>query len=377
VAIAVATLFALITARAGRGKPERAWPIFVAGCVAFFSLNVLGQYYFNFRISGEPARLVPELDLALILGALVVLGWLWNRGGVALRIVAAALTIAAFIPSLSYVRNAWTMFPVSPNYQDRVEYRVSDWIWKNMPDARSFPIGSVRIWFDVWHDLAELGGGSDQGLLNSTVQLAQWEIVQDTNPELAVLWLKCMAVDLVYVSDKQSEEAYHDFKDPKKFVGVLPAVFDDGKGNVIYKVPRRFLPRVRIVDTARLNAAQPPQSIWDHERLSAYADMVEHGPDSPAVLTRNGTDAIHIQAKVAPDQSIVVQESYDPAWQASSGGKPLAVRKDAMGFMAIDAPPGDQDIALIFATPLENKVGRVLTVAGLVAVIGLLVRGIR
>jgi hypothetical protein len=51
---------------------------------------------------------------------------------------------------------------------------------------------------------------------------------------------------------------------------------------------------------------------------------------------------MELQAQLTPGQSIVVQESYDPAWQAWSGGQPLPVRKDAMGFIVIGAPPGDQ-----------------------------------
>ena len=47
-----------------------------------------------------------------------------------------------------------------------------------------------------------------------------------------------------------------------------------------------------------------------------------------------------VKVTLSPGQSVVVQESYDPAWHAWSGGKPLTIRKDAMGFMAIDAPPG-------------------------------------
>jgi len=35
--------------------------------------------------------------------------------------------------------------------------------------------GSLRFWFDAWHDLAQLGGGSDQGLRNPLVTNAQWE----------------------------------------------------------------------------------------------------------------------------------------------------------------------------------------------------------
>ncbi len=267
------------------------------------------------------------------------------------------------------------MFPLSTDYRQHVEYQVQDWFSKNMPDARSFPVGSVRFWFDAWHDLAQLGGGSDQGLLNPVVQVPQWETMHGTNPEIAVLWLQSMGVDAIYVSDKRSEENYHDYGNPKKFEGVLPVVYDDGKGNVIYKVPRRFLPRVRVVETARLPAAQLASSNVDLDTLRAYQDVIEHGPDSPVTLTRNGTDAMHVQARLAPGQSIVVQESYDPAWQASVNGTPLPVRKDAMGFIEIDAPPGDQDISLVFVTPLENRVGRVLTILGLLCVIALLVRG--
>jgi uncharacterized membrane protein YfhO len=53
------------------------------------------------------------------------------------------------------------------------------------------------------------------------------------------------------------------------------------------------------------------------------------------------------------------------------------VRKDAMGLMAIDAPPGDQEISLAFVTPLENQVGRVVTILSILVVIGLLVLGWR
>ena len=73
-------------------------------------------------------------------------------------------------------------------------------------------------------------------------------------------------------------------------------------------------------------------------------------------------------------QSLLVQESFDSAWRASSAGRPAAVRKDALGFLWIDAPPGDQQIDLVFATPLENIVGRVLTGATVILVLLLIVR---
>jgi hypothetical protein len=43
-----------------------------------------------------------------------------------------------------------------------------------------------------------------------------------------------------------------------------------------------------------------------------------------------------------------------------------------MGFMLIDAPPGDQDIRLEFHTPLENRVGRLITLVTFLVLLTLL-----
>jgi len=194
------------------------------------------------------------------------------------------------------------------------------------------------------------------------------------NPQPSILWLQCMGVDAAYVSDKRSQEEFHDFQHPQKFAGLLPVLYDDQEGNVIYKVPRRYPARARVVETARLEALQPPRFNDDVEYLGAYADVIEKGPDSPPTLTRNSTDALTVRAKFAPGQSLVVQESYDPAWQASVSGQPVPVRKDALGFMVIDAPPGSQQVSLVFATPLENKMGRVLSAATVLVLLVLVLR---
>ena len=230
----------------------------MAGCAVFFSLNVLGNYYFNFRVAGEPGRLVPELDLVLIILAATVLRWMWDRPGMALRGVAVAIVAGGLLDHQGLHPARLAHVPLWPNYQDRIEYKISEWFWKNMPDARTLPSGSVRFWYDAWHDLPQLGGGSEQGLLNGEAEQAQWEINLGPNPEPAILWMQSMGVDAVYVSDKQSQEMFKDFEFPQKFDGVLPVIFDDQQGNKIYRVPRRYPARVRVVETARLNAAQPP-----------------------------------------------------------------------------------------------------------------------
>jgi hypothetical protein len=182
-----------------------------------------------------------------------------------------------------------------------------------------------------------------------------------------------MGVDAIYVSDQRSQEMYKDFEHPQKFAGVLPVLYDDGQGNTLYRVPRRYAARARVVETEKLNALKPPRFNDDVDYLGTYASVIERGPDSLPTLTRDGTDAMRVRAKIEPGQSILVQESWDPAWQAWAGGKQLPLRKDVMGFMVVDPPPGDQEIRLAFVTPLENRVGRLVTLATLLVLAGLVV----
>jgi hypothetical protein len=373
VAVAVAVAFAIATDKLARGKSERTWNVFVAGSVVFYSLNVLGNHYFNFRISGEPMRLLPELDMIYIMAIVTLMGVRQTKPW---RIASAIVVVAAFATTLGYFRHAWHMFPLS-EYQDRIEYKLTDWIGRNLPDQRMLASGSVRFWFDAWRDLPQLGGGSDQGVLNGKVEQAQWEINLGPKAEPSILWMQNLGVDAVFVSDEKSQEMYKDFTYPRKFEGALPVIFDDHAGNKIYRIPRRWLARARVVDTARLNALKPPRFNDDVEYLLAYSDVIEKGPDAPVTLTRLGTDAMRLKAKVEAGQSVVVQESYDPAWQAASDGKPLAIHADPLGMMAIDAPPGNRDILLTFVTPTENVVGRAVAVITLLAVVSLIALGVR
>jgi hypothetical protein len=183
--------------------------------------------------------------------------------------------------------------------------------------------------------------------------------------------MQAMGADSVYVADARSQEEYKDFVHPEKFVGALAVLYDDGNGNVLYRIPRRWAPRVRVVETAKIDAAKAPRANADVEYLQAYVDAVEKGPDAPGTLTRRGTDAMVARVKVGPGESVLVQESFDTAWRARSAGRELRVRKDVMGMMVIEAPAGDREIELEFVTPLENRVGRVVTGVTVLGLVGM------
>jgi hypothetical protein len=169
-----------------------------------------------------------------------------------------------------------------------------------------------------------------------------------------------LGVDVMYVPGPNSEEPYKDIQRPERFAGHTALLYDDGQGNTLYRIPRRYPARARAVETARLAARKLPRFNDDVEYLRAYVDVVENGPDSPVTLEREGSDAMLLRTRLNPGQAILVQETYDPAWQAWSNGKRLPVRADVMGFMVVEAPPGEQQIRLAFVMPGENRVGWVL-----------------
>ena len=373
VAIGVAAGFALASWILARNRPERTWGVFVAGAVTFFTLDVAGNYFFHFVVTGVPLRWVPELDLVLIVGVVVVLRVLWRRSSVLARVAPVLIAAVMLFSAKGYVRHAWRIFEPFPDPRSRVEYRVSDWLARNLPDARVKASGSVRFWLDAWHDIPQLGGGSDQGLINGVTIRSSYQIDYVPQPEESILWMQCLGVDAVYVAQPQSEEVYKELRHFEKFARVLPVLFDDGQGNVIYKVPRRYAVRARVVESARLDAVDALPNDVDADHLRAYFDVIERGPDSVVSMTREGLEAIRLRAHLDPGQSIVVQETYDPAWHAWSAGKPLPIHKDMLGFVAIEAPPGDQEIDLRFVRPLGNRVGEIVSLMTLLLLIALAV----
>jgi uncharacterized membrane protein YfhO len=111
----------------------------------------------------------------------------------------------------------------------------------------------------------------------------------------------------------------------------------------------------------------------ESETLKNYVSIIEAPqPETPVVWS--GFEALRVNATVAEGQSVLLQETYDPAWHAYENGKPLPIRMEQpMGFMLIDVDPGLHTIDMRFETPLENRIGQVLLVISLLTAGGLVV----
>ncbi|MBI3209017.1 MAG: hypothetical protein HYZ37_08965 [Candidatus Solibacter usitatus] len=397
VTVLLLIVYLKVSERWARNRPHLQTPVFLLGAVALLTLNVVGNRFFEFRVIGEPFRMIPEWDMFVLLAAAEGLRMLWGRspdlrGGLQTasaeagrdleippqvwrpaphstsefrstlfkRIAIVIVLLIALRGVRRYIGGGWKIFVPGGKVEDRIEFQVTDWLAKNMPDARVYTNGTIRFWFNAWYDLAELGGGSEQGLLNPTPQPATWILGMSEDAQYSIAWLICTGVDAAFVADKTSAEHYKDVSHPQKFVNVLPVAFDDRKGNRIYKVPRRYPGLARVVSTKDLDALPPFPEDPGAWLLYQLADVLEKGPDAPASTRWEGTERLWIHAPIAAGQTLFVQVAYDPAWRAYSGAQPLTVTKSRLGFMRIDAQPGNHDVRLEFETPLENHVGRVV-----------------
>jgi hypothetical protein len=371
--VCLAIVYMKLTERWARGKKDLAWQVFLIGALGILFVNVIGNYYLQFRVIGEPGRMVPELDMFVILAGAELLRWLWDGDWSALRrvriprrVAAALLVFLLFYSVRKYVRNAWNIYVPHEDYRSRVEYRITDWMAKNMPHARAYTTGSVRFWYNAWYDLAELGGGSEQGLLNPAVQPSTWQLAGSEDAEMGILWLQALGVDAAIIHDQTSEEEYKDVQHPRKFDGHMELVHNDGKGNFIYRTPRRYRSIARVVETARLEALPPLPEEPDKEQLRHFVDVLERGPEAPVETQWVSTEELRIRARMFAGHTLFVQVPYNRPWTATVDGKPLAVRKTQMNFIRIDVPEGDQEVRMVFETPLENRFGQAIFAGTLV-----------
>jgi hypothetical protein len=86
------------------------------------------------------------------------------------------------------------------------------------------------------------------------------------------------------------------------------------------------------------------------------AAPVEQRPEHLAWTTRSDRDL-----------AVVPAVAYDPGWQATVDGRPVAVRRSSDGFAQLDLPAGRHRVDLRFTATRPDALGLVLTVAGLLA----------
>jgi len=386
--LAVLVILYIATTLAIRSRTTLpAYPLFAWTGLLFLTLYVFGFRWFQFRVAGDSQRLFPEWDLfAILCGttlATSVLRWrLSKRFRWVPAICVLVMVSPCFSPAAWYLENAYVEFRPDRNWASRVEYRTPDWIRRNYPDQRVYATGSIRLWYDVWGDGLQADGGSAQGILNPLIPTATYRISHDPDGSLAMHWLQALGVDIVVVPGALSQEPYKEFTNAAVFDRQFPLLYDDGTGDRFYRVPRREPGIVRIVDRLKVLAAPPVPKDYETAQLAAYVGAIEAVPPGGDAHDRvgaqwRGTDQLEIQAEARPGESLLIQETYDPCWRAYTDGRLQPIRRDAVGLMLLDLPPGNHSVRLVFETPTEDYVGGALSCLVVILVAFLILRSWR
>jgi len=351
-----------------------AYVFFIWSAFWWLAVYILGFRWFGFQVAGDPIRLIPEMDLFAILCCVQLAGILWRWGPegwmkVVPRVALLVLLFFALRPSWRYLKHAYHEFPKASNWSDRVEFKTETWLYQNFPDQRAFVPGTIRFWYDSWHDVQEADGASQQGILNPLLPGAQWIVMHGNDPKVIRWWLQALGVDILVVPGKDSQEPYKDIEDPKKYDAALPVLRDDGEGNRYYRVPRGSTGVVRIVDRARIEAVPRIHVEGLTTQVQAYAEAVESGPEGNRARCQwKGSDALDVAAEVGPGEALLVQETYDPNWRAYEGDRAQPIQADAVGHMLIALTPGSHNIRMIFEIPSEVVAGRAVAIVSLLAI---------
>lgn len=331
-------------------------PAFLLTWLALSGAPVAAYYLSGSHLVPEPWRYGLELNLGLIL-AVAALGAAGFRWRVAL--VVGALVLAWFTGE-GFLSRAWRLQPRNADVRGLISYQIADWLRLNAGESRVFTAGDeIPATLNVWTDVAQIAGGSPQGVSNPLIAAVQHELLQgcarsDGAAGLAELWLRALHSRYAVVHGAASREHYHPFAAPENF-SALPVAWTNGAGDTIYRLPPPDLHEAVVVDASALDALPPLRSTDDLQFLSAYVLWAQG--KRPARLRWFGQDRAELEAEVQANEAVLVKMNYDRGWRAAGA----RTRSDPIGFLLLELPAGRQRVELSYGAAWDVWLGRAIT----------------
>jgi hypothetical protein len=255
-------------------------------------------------------------------------------------------------------------------------YRQSRWIGEHLPGARVMASGEMSLWMNLFTDNPQLSGGFEPSDPNWMQRVAVYTIYSgqgagSRDAEISVFWMKAFGCAAITVPGPGSSDPYRPIVNPWKFDGVLPLAWREGPDS-IYRVPLRSTSLAHVIPRAAMVTRQPVHGL-DLDPARAYVAALDDATLPLASLQWETPEHGRIAADLADEQVIAVQVAYDPGWRASAAGRPLSVRRDGLGMMAIEPDrTGPAVIDLRFEGGTERRVCAAASAATALALLGML-----
>jgi hypothetical protein len=330
-AFAAALVLLYIVRRAGgRFKLTPAAQFFLS-CAVLFTPVVLGDFWYGKQVLPQPGRYQLEMDSALVFAlALSIAGMVRMLPRVARAVVAVGL--AAFAAHQIGATREWVAPATRETpIQNTIEYRTAMWCREHCSDGRIFLSGSTEYWLNVWTDAAQLEGNFNNGILNWNAAYAE-EAAWTGSAEDTLLWFKALGVRRAEMVGGHSANWYHYMSNPGKLSGLLPVERRE-PDDTIYRIP---IPVTGLAHRIARNALvqRAPRGPQDTGALRNYVAALESEQPGGIDMRWTSRHSFEVKATLEPGQVISIQEAWHSGWSASAGGRPVALWRDGLGFMA-------------------------------------------
>ena len=367
----------LIIIRHSLGKREKSRAAFLAMVwIGVFGTIVLAKQLFDLTLAPQPNRYTPELDLsvAFVTGLLVagiadsLIRLRPEAGGGFRHAIRAGVT--ALVIAILLFNSTTTLLPISTrttspatSIADVPEYRIATWLSTRVADERVYATGTTSFWLNVFSNIQQVRGGSEQGAVNRWWGRVGYQMNMGADPQLSVFWAKAWNVKYIVVTFPNATTAYHDYASPDKFNGVLPLrYYYQGFG--IYEVPLLQSAMIQCVSAKSAASLQPISSITDTRDLSSYLSLVNSPPLSPQVTysTPNSEQIVISVSNASTDTAIVVKMTFDQRWHADLDGRPITIASIGPDFMIVSPQStGNYRVILTLQPSTGELVGYLLS----------------
>jgi hypothetical protein len=339
---------------------------FVLSLAWIFLAIPAAAHFLKVELLPQPERYHMEMEMAVCLALLFSARLLLKPMAVGILI---GLLITQFFGYRRYARE----LILKADITQTLEYKTAKWIGANLPGKRVMLGGDVSFWFNAFVDNPQFDGGHDPFSPNWMQEVASYAIYSGDGAGArdaanAIAWLKAFGCHAVTVPGEGSREAYHPFRNPRKFDGVLPVLQQDAH-DAIYAVPQRTESDAHVIPESAVIRHVPVNGL-DIAEVNGFVSSLDDPTLPAASLTWLDRTHARIDAPVLPGQVVALQMTYDRGWAASANGQAVPIARDGIGLMTLrPACHGPCEIRLTFEGGWERRVCRWSSLLAMAAVL--------
>ncbi|MFN0100532.1 MAG: hypothetical protein ACKV2U_00420 [Bryobacteraceae bacterium] len=323
--------------------PQHRYACWLILCTFGFGLPVSLFYRYGINPLPESRRYALEYELFLLLLFVEIVRWLRASPRPLVRVAGAVLLLAVLLqqtPHLSkYVSHFYRPWVLQSKEQTS-DYRVAAAANSLRPSGRVLATGGPRFRLNSWFPIPQIGGVFETGLKSRVAPDIYYYVRSDLGfpkgreAEESIVLLRALAVEYVITHGPDSEEFYRDYRNPRKFEGLLEKVWEE-KDDQIYRLsPVRYAHLVHTQEIPAASVLYGNMKPW-HTYVNAMLD-----PARPVLDLRwhNARHAV-VSGVLTRGLHVAFAIPWDPNFRAYVNGAAVPLRANSTGLMVSGALP--------------------------------------